>query len=196
MRGRGPAAGLALLLAAAGLAGCMGERPSVSELPVTTPPPSATAGGQTGRASASPVPTPASPVPTSGSTARPAPSPVERPLAVYRALASDWQLARSRFFTEIASGRPRPLAEQHALAAAYLAGLRRFAAGIRARTWPAAARPAVTELLAANARQQTHLVAMTRAPGPAAFTERLADYGVDAARETRAVTAVERALGG
>ena len=121
---------------------------------------------------------------------------MDRPLPAYQALAADWQQARSRFFTEIGSGRPRTVAQQHALAARYLAALRRFAAGVRARTWPRAARPAVAELLAANAQQQSHLVAMTRAPGPSAFTERLADYGVDAARETRAVAAVERALGG
>jgi hypothetical protein len=36
---------------------------------------------------------------------------------------------------------------------------------------------------------------MTQAASPFAFTSRLADYGVDAARENRAVAAVTRALG-
>jgi hypothetical protein len=148
-----------------------------------------------------PTPTTADPSgsdpPTVASLSRlpPAPSPTLGPAETYQALAADWQRARSRFFGTISSGRPLTLARQRATAAEYLAALRRFATGVRAHRWPPAARAAVAELLAANAQQQSHLVAMTRAASPFAFTSRLADYGVDAARENRAVAAVTRALG-
>jgi hypothetical protein len=119
--------------------------------------------------------------------------PAATPLAAYEALVADWQRARSAFFAGVSSGR-RSLAAQHALAAAFLAGQRRFAAGLRSGRWPVAARPAVRALLAVNARQEAHLAAMATAPGPGAFTGRLADYGVGAAAENRAVAAVARSL--
>ncbi len=161
-------------LVAAGSAGCQDD-PLPGDLPASTPPPSATVGG-----------------PSATTTA--GPPPAIRPLPAYLTLAADWRRSRSRFFAAVSDGRRRTPAQQHALAAAYLAGLRRLAAGLRTGSWPAPAGPAVRELLAVNARQQAHLVAMTRAPWPAAFAARLGDYGVDAARESRAVDAVERAL--
>lgn len=173
----------AVLLALA--AACQGEPPA-AELAVTTPPPSATAGG------------PGAGSPSAPSTARPsgpAPTPAGA-LPAYRALVADWQQSRSRFFTAVSDGRSRTVAEQRALAAEHLTGLRRFAAAVRAGSggWPATAGAAARELLAANARQQATLVAMARAAGPAAFTAALADYGRGVAAEEQAIRAVERAL--
>jgi len=168
-------------------AGCQDDPPP-GTLPVTTLPPSATTGGP------ATAPTSGPPAPTATSAS--VPPPAGGPLMAYRSLAGDWRRSRSRFFAAVSDGRRRTPAQQHALAAAYLAGLRRFAAGLRTGSWPASAGPVVRGLLAANARQQTRLVAMTRTPGPSAFAARLADYGVDAALENRAVAAVERVLGG
>jgi hypothetical protein len=102
-----------------------------------------------------PTPAPGDPSrsgpPTAASLSRPPPSPTLGPAEMYQALVTDWQRARSRFFGTISSGRPLTLARQRATAAEYLAALRRFAAGVRAHQWPAAARAAVAELLAANA---------------------------------------------
>jgi hypothetical protein len=124
------------------------------------------------------------------------PPPDATPLQAYLALMVDWQRARSTFFGVVTAGRPLSLAQQHGLAAAYLRSERTFAGGVRSGPWPAAAAGPVRELLAVNAVQQAHLVAMTTAASPTGFTERLADYGVAAGRENRAVTAVQRALGG
>jgi hypothetical protein len=172
-----------LALAAGLLAGCQGDGPA-AELAVTTPPPSATAGAPAGT---SPPP----------ATAVPAPAPAD-PLTAYDALVADWQRSRSAFFTAVSDGTPRPVTAQRALAAAHLAGLRRLAAGVRAAApgWPAPARTAARDLLAANSRQQGTLADMARAPGAGAFTARLADYGVGVTAEERAIRAVRRALGG
>jgi len=176
-----------LALAAGLLAGCQGDGPD-AELAVTTPPPSATAGAPTGTATPAPTTTPAPPT-------GPAPAPAD-PLTAYDALVADWQRSRSAFFTAVSDGTPRTVAAQRALATAHLAGLRRFAAGVRAAApgWPAPARTAARNLLAANSRQQGTLAAMARAPGAGAFTARLADYGVGVTAEERAIRAVRAAL--
>ena len=163
----------------AALTGCHADSPVADDLGTTTSAPSV-------------VPTlqPLSPADTAAGMT-PAP-PRER----YRALVSDWQRARSAFFAAVTSGERLTLGEEHGLAHGYLAASRRLAAGLRSTAWPAPAQPAIRELLAANAEQQRHLVAMAQAPSPFVFTQRLADYGVGAARENRAVTAVTRALGG
>ena len=178
---------LAFLLGAAALAaGCQRSDDPPVNLPVTTPPQSATVGTTTS-------------VPAKGAPPPPPPPatgvPADTPAAAYQRLAGDWQAARSAFFTALSDGRRRTPAQQHALAAAYLAGSRRFAAGLRGIRWPVRAQPAVRELLAVNAAQQAHLRAMTTAPSAGAFTGRLADYGVGAARENTAVAAVRVALG-
>ena len=194
--------GLAVLLATAAAAGCENDPPP-AELPVVTPPASAApATSSPGPAATVPsgtVPPATVPAPTSaGPTGTAAPPLPADNLIAYRELRADWQQARSRFFAAVSDGRPRTIAQQRVLAAGYLTGLRRFGTGVRTASaaWPAATRPAVRELLAANAAQQARVATMTRAPGPSAFTERLADYGVGAARENRAVDGVERALGG
>jgi hypothetical protein len=178
---------LAGLASLAALAGCQADPPVAGDLGATTPAPSG-----------APTLQPLSPADTTaGTTPAPPVSPVSpTPLETYGALVSDWQRARSAFFTAVASGERLTLGEEHRLARGYLAALRRLAGGLRSTAWPAVARPAVRELLAANAQQQRHLMAMAQAGSPFAFTQRLADYGVDAARENRAVAAVTRALGG
>jgi hypothetical protein len=182
---------MVLLLALLPVGACQRDEATV-RLTVTTPPASATAGGTVPAR-----PTATQPASTQApATPGPPPTAAAGPLAAYQALAADWQLARSRFFTAVSDGRARTPAEQRALAAAYLAGQRRLAAGLRGTEWPPAAAPAVRALLAVNAHQQAHVAAMARAPSAAAFTGRLADYGVGAARENAAVAAVARALGG
>lgn len=191
--------GAAAVVGSAALAaGCTSAGDDPSPIGVTTPPPSATV-GPTGTA----APTGTAPTGTAAPTAEPtgtaAPTPeptASGPRAAYATLARRWQTARSRFFTAVTDGRPRTVAQQRALAAAYLSASRRFAAGLRSTAWPARARPAVRDLLAANAAQQVPLAAMARAASSGAFTGRLADYGVGAARENRAVAAVARALSG
>ncbi len=180
---------MALALVAGLLAGCQDGEPA-GELAVTTPPPSATAGGPPG--STAPPPGPTTPAP-----ATTAPAPADA-LTAYDALVADWQRSRSTFFTAVSDGTARPVAAQRALAAAHLAGLRRFAAGVRTAspTWPAPARTAARDLLAANTRQQATLAAMAQAPGAGAFTARLADYGVGVTAEERAIRAVRRTLAG
>jgi hypothetical protein len=194
----------ALLGAAALAAGCQGSDEPV-ELAVSTPPASATEGTTTTASPAKgqpPTGSPAKGQPAPGSPATgppptlPASSPAaDTPVAAYQDLVTGWQGARSAFFAALSDGRRRTTAQQHALAAAYLAGSRRFAAGLRVTPWPVPARAAVRELLAANAAQQATLVAMTTAPSAGAFTGRLADYGVGVARENAAVAAVWTALG-
>lgn len=181
---------LAVLLAAVALlaAGCQDD-PAPTDLAVTTPPASATAGvTPTATGAPSTVAPPPPPPPTATSV------PVDTPLGTYENLVAGWQAARSAFFAAVSDGRRRTVAQQRALAVAYLTGSRRFAAGLRATRWPAAAQPAVRDLLAANAAQQSHLVAMATAPSAGAFTGRLADYGVGAARENAAVAAARGAL--
>ena len=174
-----------LLGAAALAAGCTSAGDDPAPLGVTTPPASATAG-----------PTAAPPAPAPTTTKAPAPAPTASgPQETYAALAADWQVARSRFFAAVSDGRQRTVAQQRALAAAYLAASRAFAAGLRKTAWPASARAQVRELLAANAAQQTRLEAMSTAASAGAFTGHLADYGVGAARENRALAAVATALG-
>jgi len=180
---------VAVLLGAAALAaGCTSAADDPAPVGVTTPPPSATVGPTGTGASTRPEPAPTP-------TATPARTP-SGPQEAYASLAAGWQTARSRFFTAVSDGRRRPVAEQRALAAAYLSASRRFATGLRVTAWPARARNAVRELLAANAAQQVPLKAMSTAASSGAFTGHLADYGVGAARENRAVAAVARALDG
>lgn len=176
---------LALLPAGA----CQRDSPAV-QLAVTTPPPSATAGGTAAQPPA---------VTSAPTTAAPAPDPTGSgtgPRAAYQALAAGWQQARSRFVTAVSDGRRRTPAEQRALAAAYLAAQRRLDAGLRGTDWPAPALPAVRALLAVNTRQQAPVAAMGRAQSASAFTARFADWGVGAAAENAAVAAVGRALSG
>jgi hypothetical protein len=192
--------GLAVLLATACAAvstGCESDPPP-AELPPVAPSPARTPGTGT------PVPSPTAAAQPSGTTVAPTGTGTAAPplpaddLIGYQELRAGWQEARLRFFTAVSDGRPRTIAQQRALAAAYLTGLRRFAAGVRDASagWPEATRPAVRELLAANAAQQVPVADMARAAGATAFADRLADYGVGVARENRAVDAVERALGG
>jgi hypothetical protein len=182
-----------LLGVAALAAGCTGASDDPAPLGVTTPPPSATVGPTGASTPATPARTPA---PTATPSANPTATPTASgPQAAYATLAATWQVARSRFFTAVSDGRPRTVAQQRALAATYLSASRRFATGLRAGTWPARARPAVRDLLAANAAQQVPLRAMATAASSGAFTGHLADYGVGAARENRAVAAVAQALG-
>lgn len=183
---------VALLGAAAVLAaGCErgdGGGPAVG---VTTPPPSATVGPTGGTGTPPAKGPPPTPPPATPPAATP---PAGTPLGTYEGLVTGWQGARSAFFTAVSDGRRRTLAQQRALAAAYLAGSRRFAAGLAATRWPAAAVPAVRRLRAVNAEQQSRLAAMSTAPSAGAFTARLADYGTGAARENAAVAAVRVAL--
>lgn len=51
-------------------------------------------------------------------------------------------------------------------------------------------------LLHASATEQRHLLAMSRAPSPGAFTGELGGYSVDTAAENTAVSAVRKTLGG
>src|SRR5829696_4842023 len=195
-----PGTGLAVLLAtvcAAVSTGCQSDPPP-AELPPVAPSPARTPDTGT------PFPSPTAAAQPSGTTVAPTgtgtaapPLPADN-LIAYRELRAGWQEARSRFFTAVSDGRPRTIAQRRALAAAYLTALRRFATGVRDASAgsPAATRPAVGELLAANAAQQVPVAEMARATGPTAFANGLADYGVGVARENRAVDAVERALGG
>ena len=153
-------------------------------------------GATTSAPSGAPTLLPLSPADTAAGLTPAPPTATPAARERYRALVSDWQRARSAFFTAVTSGERLTLGEEHGLAHGYLAASRRLAAGLRSTAWPATAQPAIRELLAANAEQQRHLVAMARAPSPFAFTQRLADYGVGTARENRAIAAVTRALGG
>jgi hypothetical protein len=181
MRGRagGGAIGLVLIV----LAGCGGGDPAPAGLP-SEPPPSLP--------SLSPV---SSVRPPQTSTGQP-PAGLQGTLETYETLSGDWQGARSAFFGAVTDGKPRDLPAQRALAAAYLRGLRAFAAGMQARAWPPAANGHIAELLAANAGQQVHVAAMATAGSVPAFTAALAAYGVGAQRENTAVAAVQRVLGG
>jgi hypothetical protein len=183
-RAAGGAIGLVLIV----LAGCGGTDPAPAGLP-SDPPPSLP--------SLSPVSPSASPVSTVESTATGQP-PVGLvgTLETYETLSADWQRTRSVFFAAVTDGKPRDLPAQRALAAAYLRGLRAFAAGMQARAWPPAANGHIAELLAANAAQQAHVAAMATAGSAAAFTAALAAYGIGAGPENSAVAAVQRALGG
>lgn len=98
------------------------------------------------------------------------------------------------FFAAVSDGSARPVAQQRALAAAFLAAQRRFASELTAYAWPVGARPAVTVLLRQNAAQQGPLAAMAGAGSAAEFTGRLADHGVGAGPENRALAAVSTAL--
>lgn len=174
-----------VLLALLPVAACQRDAPTV-ELAVTTPPPSATAGGTAAPPSApdpSATSAPAAPVPAGTG-----------PRTAYQALAADWQRARSGFVAAVSDGRRRTPAEQRALAAAYLAAQLRLDAGLRGTDWPAPAVPAVRALLAVNTRQRAPVAAMARAQSASAFTARFADWGVGAAAEDAAVAAVGRAL--
>jgi hypothetical protein len=186
---------VAVLLGAAALAaGCSSADDDPAPVGVTTPPASATV-GPTGSAASSGPAAPTTPAPAPTRTAAPSATP-SGPQQAYASLAADWQIARSRFFTAVSDGKRRTVAQQRALATPFLAASRTFATGLRRASWPAKAQPAVRELLAANAAQQTRLQAMTTAASSGAFTGHLADYGVGAARENRAVAAVARALAG
>jgi hypothetical protein len=190
----GAAALVAALTAAAMLSGCQSDG---SEPVLDTLLPSIPAATQaTGPNATSPVPDPNSSAPYLPSSAQsPSPTPALSAAATYRLLVASYQRARSQFFAAVSSGRPLSLNREHQLAATYLTALRRFATDTRSTRWPASARAAVAELLIVIGRQQSHLAAMTTAPSPSAFAERLADYGAEAARENRAVAAVARTLG-
>jgi hypothetical protein len=175
-RAAGGAIGLVLIV----LAGCGGTDPAPVGLP-GAPPPS--------------LPS-LSPVSSLQPTTSQPPARLQGTLEAYETLSGDWQGARSVFFGAVTDGRPRALPAQRALAAAYLRGLRAFAAGVRARAWPPAAAGVVGELLAANAAQQARVASMAAAGSVPAFTAGLAAYGVGAQRENAAVAAVQRALGG
>jgi hypothetical protein len=180
MRARA-AAGLALIGVA--LAGCGGGEPAPSGLPSDAP---------ASLPSLSPV---SSIDPPERSTGQP-PAGLQGTLETYETLSGDWQVARSAFFGAVTDGQRRDLPAQRALAAAYLRGLRAFAAGMQARAWPPSANGHIAELLAANAAQQVHVAAMATAGSVSAFAGALAAYGVGAQRENAAVAAVQTALGG
>jgi hypothetical protein len=177
-----------VLLAAVLVAGCSGGDGGPAVLAVTTPPASATAGP------AGTAPPGSAAVPTGTVAPTGAVAPPSSPLGAYQGLAAQWQRARSAFFTAISSGRPVPLAQQRTLAGTFLAAQRRFATRLRAAGWPAAARPAVQQLVARNRGQQAPLAAMAAAGSKGELTARLADYGVGAGTENAAVAAVATAL--
>ena len=169
------------------LAGCSGGDDEPTELAVTTPAPSATAGAPA--ASATTTRAPASR--TTGPVATVAPA---GPRSAYQGMATEWQRARGIFFTAISDGRQRPVAQQRRLAATYLAAQEVFAADLTTTAWPAGARPAVRALLAVNREQQATIAGMAAAGSAGEFTTLLGRYGVLAGRENAAVTAVATAL--
>jgi hypothetical protein len=150
---------------------------------------------------------PAAPVPPTIAVTRPAvtapttpavtavPTLAPAPRESFRALVAQWQAARSAFLSLVTSGRPLTLAAEHAAASAFLAAERQFAAALSpAASWPAAARPALAALRGVSAQMQSHLVAMARADSRSTFTERLADYSVDTARDNAAIRTVDQIL--
>jgi len=144
-------------------------------------------------------PTAGTPSATTGGTAvpkTPPPTVPPDPRAVYQALVADWQAARTAFVRLVSSGRQLTLAAERAAAAAFLAAERRFVAAMDPGRWPVQARAAIDRLRRASTQMQSHLVAMTRADSGSAFTERLADYSTDVARDEAAVRGVDQALGG
>lgn len=176
------------VLVAVLVAGCDSGGDGTAELAVTTPAASATAAGPT---AAAPTDAPTSTPTTAPTSAGPGSA---GPASTYAALLADWQRARSVFFAAVSDGSARPVAQQRALATAFIAAQRRFAGELRAYAWPAGARPAVTALLGRNAAQQGPLAAMAGAGSTGEFTGRLADYGVGAGPENRALAAVSTAL--
>lgn len=178
-----------LALAGLLLAGCSGGDAEPTELAVTTPGPSATAGAPSATGTTAP------PAATTAATTTPAPTAEPAgPRQAYQVMATDWQRARGVFFTAISDGRQRPVAQQRRLAAAYLAAQKAFAADLTATGWPAGAQPAVRALLAVNREQQANLAGMAAAGSAGEFTTLLGRYGVLAGRENAAVTAVARTL--
>jgi hypothetical protein len=116
-------------------------------------------------------------------------------LPAYQVLVVDWQRARAAFFAAVSDGRPRTVAQQRALATAYLSGQRRFSAGLRDFDWPDGALRSVRALAAELRRQQDRVAAMTTAGSAGEFTARLAGYGTGTAAENAAVAAVTASLG-
>jgi hypothetical protein len=195
---------VAVLVLAAGLAaGCSGPD-GPTDFAVTTPPASATAAAPASQTPAprttAPVPSPAGTAPDATGTApgatgtAPGATAAGGPLQAYLALSGRWATARGAFFTAVSDGSPRTVAQQRALAAAFLLEQRAFGAAVRAGRWPDAARPAVTAFLARNAAQEATVAAMARAGSRGEFTARLADYGTATAAETAAIRAVTTAL--
>ena len=180
-----------LALAGLLLAGCSGGDDEPTELAVTTPGPSATAGAPSATGTTAP------PTATMTATATATPAPTAAPAGprqAYQVMATDWQRARGVFFTAISDGRQRPVAQQRRLAATYLAAQKAFAADLTATGWPAGAQPAVRALLAVNREQQANLAGMAAAGSAGEFTTLLGRYGVLAGRENAAVTAVAATL--
>lgn len=166
-----------LVAALAALVACSGGSPPPAPTlapPVGQPAPSVTA---TAPARTSPVPTVA-----------------DSPRARYQALVGQWQAARDTFLALVTSGRPLSLDAEHAAAQVFLAAERRFAAALAPADWPAAARGALGALRQVSAQMQSHLVAMAQADSKPTFTERLADYSVDVARDNAAVRTVDQIL--
>lgn len=183
----------AVVLAVAGLllAGCSGSGDEPTVLPVVTPAASATAGAPSSSASAAaatPAGSPATGLPAPGETS------AAGPASAYQVLATQWQRARGTFFTAVSQNKLRTVAEQRALASAYLTAQKRFAAGLAATDWPAGARPAVRSLLGVNSTQQANIAGMARARTSGEFTGFLGRYGVSAGPENAAVDAVAKAL--
>jgi hypothetical protein len=179
-----------LALAGLLLGACSAGSDEPTELSVTTPGPAATAGTAAPTATTSlPAPNETAPIPTP-TTAAPA-----GPRQAYQGMATSWQRARGVFFTAISDGRQRPVAQQRALAATYLAAQKAFAAELTATSSPAGAQPAVRALLAVNRQQQATIAGMAAAGSAGEFTTLLGRYGVLAGRESAAVTAVAKALG-
>jgi hypothetical protein len=140
-----------------------------------------------------------SPTGTTGVSAvpkTPPPTVAPDPLAVYQSLVGQWQASRTAFLGLVTSGRRLSLAAEHAAAGAFLAAERRFVAAMAPANWPIRAASAIAVLRRISVQMQSHLVAMTRAGSGSAFTERLADYSTDVARDEAAIRAVEAALGG
>jgi hypothetical protein len=168
-------AGAVLVVA---LAGCTDQEPA--NLPTAGRVVTGTASAPAGPTSAGPSST----VPTATST----------PRSQFQALVGQWQAARSAFLSLVTGGRPLSLDAEHTAAQVFLAAERRFAAALDPARWPAPAGGALRSLRQASAQMQSHLVAMERADSPATFTERLADYSVDVARDNAAIRAVDQIL--
>ena len=200
---RRTAAAVSLSLLA--LAGCSAAEDEPVVLTVVTPPASATAAppgtpAPTTDAPGTGAPDPgapgASPGPGTAGPATVAPvPPAGGPAGAYQGLVADWKGARAAFFGAVSDGRPRTVGEQRALAASFLAAQQVFAAGLRTTAWPEPARAPVAVLLQRNGGQQRTVAAMAGAGTSAAFTARLADYGVATGPEDKAVAAVSTALG-
>jgi len=120
---------------------------------------------------------------------------VNTPLARYDAAVARWQAARSTFIRAATSGVSDVAAERR-WASTFLAAERSFARTMTPPAWPAASRAVIGGLLHASATEQRHLLAMSRAPSPGAFTGELGGYSVDTAAENTAVGAVRKTLGG